>query len=878
MNLRSGTRLGPYEIVALIGAGGMGEVYKARDTRLGRAVAVKILPAEFASDAKLKLRFEREAKAISALNHPHICTLHDIGHERDVDYLVMELCEGKTLAQKIEDGQLSIDQVLDYGMQIADALDKAHRKGIIHRDLKPSNIMLTKAGVKLLDFGLAKQVAAIATAGGTQTSTVDQPLTGGTSIAGTLQYLAPETLSTGQVDRRSDIWALGLVLYEMIGGRPAFQADSRAKLVAAILEHAPPPLTAANRDLEHIVSCCLRKDPEERWQSVADVAEGLRWLCARSPTRVEKPRARLRALLWSIAALALLAAGLAAFVLIPRRAKPVSFQRITFRRGVVTKARFAPDGKTVIFAAAWEADPLHIFVKRPESDDAVPLDLPPADLLSVSSSGELAILTNARRQVPFGTTIGTLARVAMNGGVPRPLVENVISADWSPDGRSIAIIRDTGREQRVEIRSADGGELIRQVYANASGVLGHLRFSPSGDRIAFVSAVGRAGSGKLPVVVVNSDGGEPRLIGSTVTYSDLVWSPDGRELWFSNGTMVQADVRATSVDALGERQESTSSDPRNISREDLQNYGSRESRTIFRAPGNFSFADIAGKSVLVVQNDVSARAFCRGPGDVADRDVSSLNWTLPSYLTADGKHVLLWSGTARKGQLASVDGSSKVDLTEDVLFSFSADQRAVLVAPKRGRPAELAFVPLGTGERSLLSPTKLDGIAWAVSSPDGKDVILTGITNNVMHLYKKAIRGPELRRISNDPIYYPWFAISPDSASVVAIGPTQRLTMYRVATGESLTLPTSVPGDFPITYAADGSLLFARSTQIPNAVYRFEFETGRETFVREIVPAERAGVLWACPPIGAMSGDGKTYCYQCAQVLSKLVIARGLEP
>ncbi|HLJ75111.1 MAG TPA: serine/threonine-protein kinase, partial [Thermoanaerobaculia bacterium] len=190
MSLRSGMRLGPYEIVAPIGAGGMGEVYKARDTRLGRAVAVKILPSEFASDAKLKLRFEREAKAISSLNHPHICTLHDVGREKDVDYLVMELCEGKTLAHRLEDGPLPVEQVLDYGEEIADALDKAHRKGIVHRDLKPSNIMLTKSGVKLLDFGLARQIAAVPS-GASRTSTVDQPLTGDGTIAGTLQYMAP---------------------------------------------------------------------------------------------------------------------------------------------------------------------------------------------------------------------------------------------------------------------------------------------------------------------------------------------------------------------------------------------------------------------------------------------------------------------------------------------------------------------------------------------------------------------------------------------------------------------------------------------------------------------------------------------------------------
>jgi len=349
-------RLGPYEIVAPIGAGGMGEVYKARDTRLGRAVAVKILPSEFASDAKLKLRFEREAKAISSLNHPHICTLHDVGREKDVDYLVMELCEGKTLAHRLEDGPLPVEQVLDYGEEIADALDKAHRKGIVHRDLKPSNIMLTKSGVKLLDFGLARQIAAVPS-GASRTSTVDQPLTGDGTIAGTLQYMAPETLTSGQVDARSDIYALGLVLYEMIGGRPAFQADSRAKLVAKILEHPPPQLATENRDLEHIVSRCLRKDPEERWQSAADIAAELQWLRSRSqemaPSRKKRPSLIWLAIVVAVSATALIVSRpwRAPNRKVERRLSSIVIDHAPLSMELGRSFAVSPDGQFIAFVA-----------------------------------------------------------------------------------------------------------------------------------------------------------------------------------------------------------------------------------------------------------------------------------------------------------------------------------------------------------------------------------------------------------------------------------------------------------------------------------------------------------------------------------------------
>jgi len=414
MTLRSGVRLGPYEIVAPIGAGGMGEVYKARDTRLGRAVAVKILPSEFASDVKLKLRFEREAKAISSLNHPNICTLHDIGRERDVDYLVMELCEGKTLAQKLEDGPLPIEQVLDYGVQIADGLDKAHRKGIVHRDLKPSNIMLTKSGVKLLDFGLAKQVTAIGSAAGTQTSTVDQPLTGDSTIAGTLQYMAPETLTSGQVDARSDIYALGLVLYEMIGGRPAFASDSRAKLVAAILEREPAALSSANADLDHVVVRCLRKDPDDRWQSASDISEDLRWMRARPGSSVAA--ASSHATRFAIAALMLLlmSATAIAIVLWMRRPMQKVERRLTsifFRNAPLTLSTgrsfaVSPDGRTIAFICG---TPWRLFLRSaadgietevPNSERALePMFAPDGTWLAFSQLGKLKKLELATGDV-----------------------------------------------------------------------------------------------------------------------------------------------------------------------------------------------------------------------------------------------------------------------------------------------------------------------------------------------------------------------------------------------------------------------------------------------------------------------------------------------
>src|SRR5579864_3139716 len=282
MSLSAGTRLGPYEILSVLGAGGMGEVYRAKDTRLDRVVAVKVLPEHHSSSPQVRERFEREARAISSLSHPHICPLYDIGNQDGVDFLVMEYLEGETLAHRLKKGPLPPSQLTQYAIQIVDALDTAHKRGVIHRDLKPSNIMLTKTGAKLLDFGLAKVQVAEAVAGTTALPTQTSPLTGEGTILGTLQYMAPEQLEGKEADARTDIFSLGAVIYEMATGRKAFEGKSQASLISAIMTAEPPsistPQTPASSPLDRVVRTCLAKEPEMRWQSAHDVKLELIWL------------------------------------------------------------------------------------------------------------------------------------------------------------------------------------------------------------------------------------------------------------------------------------------------------------------------------------------------------------------------------------------------------------------------------------------------------------------------------------------------------------------------------------------------------------------------------------------------------------------------
>lgn len=360
-----GRTLGHYRIVDKIGEGGMGEVYKARDTRLDRTVALKILPRHLTDNTELRQRFEREARAIASLSHPHICVLYDVGRNEEIDFLVMEYLEGETLAQRLARGPLPLDQVLRYAKEMADALDKAHRHGVVHRDLKPGNVILTKAGVKLLDFGLAKLRPSTSAGEKGQSALVtpQQPLTRTGGIFGTPQYMAPEQLEGKEADARTDLFALGTVVYEMATGRKAFEGKSPASLIAAILEHDPPTMSTLQpespRALERILRACLKKDPDERWQTARDLSLSLEWLAEEVPGAPVVARRRRRRLAWGFVAVLLIGiiASMAFLYTSDRKSEfvsPVRFsvsppEGVTFTStetaGVTPQIAVSPDGR-----------------------------------------------------------------------------------------------------------------------------------------------------------------------------------------------------------------------------------------------------------------------------------------------------------------------------------------------------------------------------------------------------------------------------------------------------------------------------------------------------------------------------------------------------
>jgi eukaryotic-like serine/threonine-protein kinase len=496
MALSTSTKLGPYEIIAPLGAGGMGEVYRARDTRLGRDVAIKVLPPHLSASPKLKERFDREARAISSLNHARICTLHDVGHQDGVDFLVMEYLEGQSLAERLRKGALPLKETLKVAIEICEALDVAHRAGIVHRDLRPGNIMLTKSGAKLMDFGLAKAspssglgsasaplLSAAQTVSGPSPMS---PLTTAGQVIGTIQYMSPEQIEGKEADARSDIFAFGAVMYEMATAKRPFQGKSQISLASAVLEKDPEPLSKLQPltppSFERLVNTCLAKSPDDRFQPARDVRLELLW-CAEAPAQVvprsatPPPKTIARLLPWAIAAA--LALALVSVPFFFKHHQPAAqYTTIACREGVLQAARFSTDGQTILYSGRWEGESPQLFTARLGSSESRALGIPSATLAGVSSSDQLAVIRGC--EIVFSVDCGgTLATVSLGGGAPRDMTGHIAFADWSPDGRQLVVSQFSYEGARLEL--PPGHVLFQQ----KSGWFGHPRFSPDGTRIAF---------------------------------------------------------------------------------------------------------------------------------------------------------------------------------------------------------------------------------------------------------------------------------------------------------------------------------------------------------------------------------------------------------
>jgi hypothetical protein len=488
MAITPGARLGPYEIVAPIGAGGMGEVFRARDTRLDRSVAIKVLATNFAPNEQLRMRFEREAKTISQLNHPNICTLHDVGHHEGIDYLVLELIEGESLADRLARGPMPLQETLKAGAQIADALDRAHRAGIVHRDLKPGNVMLTRSGVKLLDFGLAKPQSSADPRRASVVATERQPLTEEGTLIGTFQYMAPEQLEGVEADARTDIFALGAVLYEMATGRRAFSGKTKTSLIAAIVSSEPPPISSLQPTsppaFDHLVRKCMAKERDDRWQSAHDVASELRWIAdAGSQAGLSAPLAMKRKsrerLAWLAAVVALAALASALALRRPPAPPPLTASITPPLHGpfdFMDDAALSPDGETLAFIAHADAAQ-SLWIRRMDRGELQPLPATDGAVQPFWSPDNASIGFFAD---------GKLKRIAVAGGPPQVLCDAPVPGGGTWGARGVILMGSAGLGPLYRVDASGGPRQAATKLAPREEAHRWPSFCPDGEHFVFL--------------------------------------------------------------------------------------------------------------------------------------------------------------------------------------------------------------------------------------------------------------------------------------------------------------------------------------------------------------------------------------------------------
>ena len=874
----SGKQISYYKILSVLGSGGMGEVYLVEDTRLHRKVALKVLPQTIAVDSDRLRRFEQEAFAASALNHPNILTIFEFGAAStdggETHFLATEFVQGETLRDRIQRGHLTLSETFDITTQIASALHAAHEAGIIHRDIKPENVMIRNDGiVKVLDFGLAKLLAPPATVresnSDSEAKTRRLGLTQAGMIMGTIAYMSPEQARGVKIDSRTDIFSLGVVLYEMLAGQRPFTGDSDIDVLSAILREEPPELQELNPKispaLQKIVRKCLDKNPERRFHSAHDLGFALEAVSTSStpsgsrldtelevpvtlPTKRTKTLNRERlAWLFALGFAVLALTGLfyawqARSTQNPQR----TFRQLSFRREAIFQAGFAPDGKTVVYSGATDGNTPEIFTLHPDSPAPQPVGMRGMHLLDISSKGELAILTNAQ-WLRHRTFNGTLARMPLVGGSPREMIENVKHATWSPDGSQLAIIREVGEQDRLEYP-------IGNVLYETSGMLTDPRFSPDGTHIAFFDHP-KKGDDKGAVSVVDLKGKKNVLSDGYWSERGLAWSSDGKEVMFS-ASLSGGDFVIFAVTLAGVR------------------------RIAEQVPGGLILQAVApdanGGRWLANRLDYRYAAMVHTPGvppnTTEDVDLSWLRTSKPKALSQDGRRVLFTEDGLGKNYgvcLRKTDGSPIVLLGDGVAQDLSPDGKNAL-ATLLTKPPQLVIYPTGAGEVRKLDRGKLEAIFFAQWFRDGHRILINGNEpGKPTRFYEQDINSGEMRAVTPEGVRNG--RLAPDGKLLVTRGADRKYLLYPLEGGEPRPAPWLTAEDNVVQWSGDGRAWFVyRGRDIPCRVERVDVATGRREFFKAMAPPSRVGIISLVPIF--ISDDQQSYLYSTYQQVSSLFV------
>ena len=851
MAAQPGSRIGAYEILDLLGAGGMGEVYRARDARLQRDVAIKIIPDALANDAVARGRFETEARAVASLSHPNIIAIHDFGQDGTVAYAVMELLDGRTLRDLLADGPLAPRKAIDYGAQIAAGLAAAHARGVVHRDLKPENVFITRDGrAKILDFGLAKPAAPIAATAGTIAATYT-PTTPGT-VLGTVGYMSPEQVRGESVDHRSDIFSLGAVLYEVFSGKRAFTGPSPVETMNAILKEDPPELSIVHQALppaiDRIVRRALEKDPAERFQSARDLGFALEALTASSgsmPATVEAaPRKRRAA--WPVAAALIVVAAAAGFfgaraLITTAPTGPVTFTPRTFDPQIIWAARFVGDDGTIVFSSSPRGLRPDLFVARAGASTPQQIGPPGTHLLSVSSRGELAVLTDASfiNQRVFR---GTLARMTLDGS-PRPWLENVREAEWSPDGMTLAAIRVTNSEDLLEYP-------VGTILHRSPGYLSDLRVSPDGSQVAFFEHPVRYDDRGF--VKIWERGGSVRVLaGEYWGMQGLAWGPDGQSVYFSAGAGVNVLYQIHEV----------ATSPGSIARPAMP------------SPVNMIVLDVRRDGrwlVLSADNRFSIRV--RRPGAEKEIDLPWMDAEWVPKLNADGTLVMFTDGNQSAGgnyavSLRKTDGSPPLRLGEGNGIDLSPDGKYALAYLFTPTPRIVVY-PTGAGEPRTVDIAPIENAQPIQWFPDSRRIVICGNEKSkAARCFAKDVDGGPPTPLTPEGFTQPG-PFSPDGSVMVVQAPDGTGHLLSLKDGAMRRFEGLTGNDAVFAWTPDRRGLLVGAA-VDMRVDRLDLTTGQRTPALQFELAGQPGIKGGGGGI-SITPDGRGYAYYYISMPSRL--------